>query len=140
MKCNDTKLNIKNINKEGDLAETPPSTHHHFFTSINVIIQKKVLNFSRDVLQASESYATMFSLFPSCTSVTCSRLLYSRVLRVRSLNHKKYLEMFLVIFSFDLSVALRCTDEVPCNYVTTSSLYPPQMHHTHPGTINLFMT
>ncbi len=31
MKCNDTKLNIKNINKEGDLAETPPSTHHHFF-------------------------------------------------------------------------------------------------------------
>lgn len=45
--------------------------------------------------------------------------------------------MFLVIFGFDLSVALRCTDEVPCNYVTTSTLCPLQMHHTHPGTINL---
>lgn len=45
--------------------------------------------------------------------------------------------MFLILFGFDLSVALCCGDKVLYNYVTTSSLCPPQMHHIHPGTINL---
>lgn len=129
MKCNDTKLNITNINKEGDLAETPlprTTTLLHSY----VIIQKKVF---------FASFRIVCNHFQSISFLHICDMLKAVVFKGFACplsEPQKYLEMFLVLFGFDLSVALCCTDEVPCNYVT-SSLYPPQMHHTHPGTINL---